>query len=115
MSYVRFSSDDHRSDVYCYEAVGDVYTLHVAARRVEYQEELPPPLPVPPRRTLWDRLVSKTRRILKKVRLDFLLPKSRFERFIDAYLKRHQRISELFEKSPLVKIGLKSKLFTYRK
>ena len=38
--------------------------------------------------------------------MDFLLPKSRFERFIDAYLKRHQRISELFEKSPLVKIGL---------
>ena len=34
MSYCRWSSDDFRCDVYCYEDVGGGYVTHVASNRV---------------------------------------------------------------------------------
>lgn len=33
MSYCRWSSDDHKSDVYCYENGRGLWTTHVAANR----------------------------------------------------------------------------------
>lgn len=34
MSYCRWSSDNWRSDLYCYEGVGDGFVTHVAANRI---------------------------------------------------------------------------------
>lgn len=45
MSYCRWSSDDHQSDVYCYENVSGAWTTHVAGRRYTFTGPLPPPLP----------------------------------------------------------------------
>lgn len=42
MAYCRFSSDDFRCDLYCYEDVHGGYTTHVAAVRVVYKDPLPP-------------------------------------------------------------------------
>lgn len=44
MSYCRFSSDDFRSDVYCYAHVYGGYCTHVAMCRIDFTNiELPPP------------------------------------------------------------------------
>jgi len=43
MAYVRFSSDDYRSDVYVYEDCDGGWVTHVANIRYRFQEELPPP------------------------------------------------------------------------
>jgi len=40
MSYCRWSSDDWKSDIYCYFDCGGYYAIHVAGRR--HVEELPP-------------------------------------------------------------------------
>ena len=45
MSYCRFSSDDFKSDVYCYADCGGGYTTHVAIYRYVFTEELPPLIP----------------------------------------------------------------------
>lgn len=45
MSYCRFSSDDFKCDVYVYESCHGYFAIHVAGRRVEYREPLPPPAP----------------------------------------------------------------------
>lgn len=34
MSYCRFSSDNWRSDIYCYESIDGVWEIHVAGNRV---------------------------------------------------------------------------------
>lgn len=47
MSYVRWSSDDFQSDVYCYESQ-EGFVTHLASNRVVFKTELPPPLPWPP-------------------------------------------------------------------
>lgn len=39
MSYCRFSSDNWKSDVYCYYSVGDFYQIFVAENRIV--EEIP--------------------------------------------------------------------------
>lgn len=48
MSYCRWSTDDFQCDLYCYEDVAGGFTTHVAGRRVVYQGELPPPIPLTP-------------------------------------------------------------------
>ncbi len=40
MSYCRFSSDNFKSDVYCYESSGEFYQIHVATNRII--EDIPP-------------------------------------------------------------------------
>lgn len=45
MSYCRFSSDDFKSDVYCYESVHGYFTTHVAGNRIVGDI---PPLPAFP-------------------------------------------------------------------
>lgn len=42
MSYVRWSSDGFRSDVYAYESVHGGFTLHIASRRRVGLDTLPP-------------------------------------------------------------------------
>ena len=42
MSYCRWSSDDYKSDVYCYESVYGGFDTHVAGRRHVPKESLPP-------------------------------------------------------------------------
>lgn len=41
MSYCRFSTDDFRSDIYCYESI-EGYQIHVAAFRYVLAEPMSP-------------------------------------------------------------------------
>lgn len=45
MSYCRFSSDDFRSDVYCYESATG-FIIHVASNRYTPFPEMPEPVPL---------------------------------------------------------------------
>ena len=45
MSYCRWSSDDWKSDIYCYYDCGGYYAIHVAGRR--------PTVKLPPSEHLW--------------------------------------------------------------
>ena len=44
MSYCRWSSDDFRCDVYCYEDIYLGYTIHVAGRRIVFDGTEPNPV-----------------------------------------------------------------------
>jgi hypothetical protein len=43
MSYCRWSSDDYRCDLYCYEDVHGGYTTHVASSRYDWEPPTPSP------------------------------------------------------------------------
>lgn len=45
MSYVRWSSDDFQSDVYCYESA-EGFVTHVAVKRYHFVKPFPPPIGV---------------------------------------------------------------------
>lgn len=77
MSYCRWSSDDWKSDVYCYADVAGGYTTHVAAGR---RDGNVPPLP-------WDEFLR-----------DEITPK----RFAELHAEQMRVLGEL----PLVPIGL---------
>ena len=78
MSYVRWSSDDFQSDVYCYEDVNGGFTTHIASNRVVFKSPLPPPLPWPPEGdAAWA-----------------------------AWWKRHEKVGRMVEKANRVPIGL---------
>ena len=64
MSYCRFSTEDHKSDVYIYEDVYLGLTVHIArSRYVIDRSKLPPPIPYSPETieefTARSHLVSK--------------------------------------------------------
>ena len=45
MSYCRWSTDDSKSDIYCYEDCSGGWTTHVAAKRYIYTTPLPTVIP----------------------------------------------------------------------
>jgi hypothetical protein len=53
MSYCRWSCDDYRCDLYCYEDVSGGYTTHVASSRYHWE----PPSPSPYDMAEMDRLL----------------------------------------------------------
>lgn len=44
MAYCRFSTDDFKCDIYCYEDVSGGYTTHVAGMRYVHKDPLPSPV-----------------------------------------------------------------------
>lgn len=46
MSYCRWSCDDYRCDLYCYEDVSGGYTTHVASSRYDWEPPSPSPYSV---------------------------------------------------------------------
>lgn len=48
MSYCRWSTDDFKCDLYCYES-NKGYSIHVAMRRSVPKEPLPAPMDLPPK------------------------------------------------------------------
>lgn len=48
MSLCRFSSDDYRCELYCYQQVHGGYMIHVASNRVIFNRDLPPKVPFDP-------------------------------------------------------------------
>ena len=77
MSYCRWSSDNWRSDVYCYENVSGAWTTHVAKGR--YRE----PIPQEPDLGLFDNGLSP-----------------------DEWMKRHQTVMDYLETCGTDPIGL---------
>jgi hypothetical protein len=75
MSYCRWSSDNWRSDVYCYACVDGTWTTHVAANRIA--GDLPP--------SLWD---------------DFFAEKISAKEFADSERQRHDIIAKA-ERNPI--------------
>ena len=96
MSYCRFSSDDWKSDVYCYADVGGGYTTHVAGNRTKINApEIPDSLlESDPKK--WLKLHKKQMKFLEIAeREDINLPHAG-ETFNDPDLKSFQeRLLEL--------------------
>lgn len=80
MSYCRWSSDDFRSDVYCYHDMSGHWVIHVAGMRHQIDPALFPPESPP-----YDPDHSET--------------------WARLYVDRHQRVMELIRLAPTIPIG----------
>lgn len=64
MSYCRFSTDDFRCDIYCYESCSGGWDIHVAAVRHRLKN-LPPPVPFDPEHL--DVWFERHQKVMKRI------------------------------------------------
>jgi len=76
MSYCRWSSDDWKSDIYCYQTYDNAWMIHVAGRR--HIGELPPADHLLPDIKKWVKAHKKQLKALERVKYeDINLPYAR--------------------------------------